>query len=70
MEIPIHPNFLNGDESQNEPQNKINVQIIEPVKENNHISRKEMAEKYMEVQARKGIGLLNKFFRVSCLNFL
>ena len=36
---------MNGDESQNEPQNKINVQIIEPVKENNHISRKEMAEK-------------------------
>ena len=55
MEIPIHPNFLSGDESQNEPQNKINVQIIEPVKENNHISRKEMAEKYMEVLAGKAL---------------
>lgn len=55
MEIPIHPNFLNGDESQNEPPNKINVQIIEPVKENNHISRKEMAEKYMEVLAGKAL---------------
>ena len=42
-------------EPQNEPQNKINVQIIEPVKENNHISRKEMAEKYMEVLAGKAL---------------
>ena len=32
-------------EPQNEPQNKINEQIIELVKENNHISRREMAEK-------------------------
>ena len=45
VEIPIHPDFLNRDELQNEPQNKINEQIIELVKENNHISRREMAEK-------------------------
>ena len=49
VEIPIHPDFLNGDEPQNEPQNgpqnKISEKIIELVKENNLISRKEMAEK-------------------------
>lgn len=45
VEIPIHPDFLNSDEPQNEPQNKINEKIIELVKENNLISRKEMAEK-------------------------
>ena len=49
MEIPIHLLFLKKDEPQNEPQsepqNKINEKIIELVKENNHISRKEMAEK-------------------------
>ncbi len=32
-------------EPQSEPQNKINEQIIELVKENNHTSRKGMAEK-------------------------
>ena len=32
-------------EPQSEPQNKINEQNIELVKENNHISRREMAEK-------------------------
>lgn len=41
VEIPIHPDFLNRDE----PQNKISEKIIELVKENNLISRKEMAEK-------------------------
>ncbi len=41
MEIPIHPDFLKKDE----PQNKVNEKIIELVKENNHISRKGMAEK-------------------------
>lgn len=49
VEIPIHPDFLNRDEPQNEPrnepQNKISKKIIELVKENNLISRKEMAEK-------------------------
>lgn len=53
MEIPIHPDFLKKGEPQNEPQsepqneprNKINEKIIELIKENNHISRKEMAEK-------------------------
>ena len=45
VEIPIHPDFLNRDEPQNEPQNKISEKIIELVKENNLISRKEMAEK-------------------------
>lgn len=45
VEIPIHPDFLNRDESQNEPQNKINEKIIELIKESNHISWKEMAEK-------------------------
>lgn len=53
VEIPIHPDFMSRDEPQNEPQsepqnepqNKINEQIIELVKENNHISRREMAEK-------------------------
>ena len=49
VEIPIHPDFLNRDEPQNgpqsEPKNKINKHIIELVKENNHISRREMAEK-------------------------
>ncbi len=41
MEIPIHLDFL----KKNEPQNKINEKIIELIKENNLISRKEMAEK-------------------------
>ena len=53
VEIPIHPDFLKKGEPQNEPQsepqneprNKINEKIIELIKENNHISRKEMAEK-------------------------
>ena len=45
VEIPIHPDFLNRGEPQSELRNKINEQIIELVKENNHISRKEMAEK-------------------------
>ena len=45
VEIPIHPDFLNKNEPQNEPQNKINGQIIELIKENHNISRKEMAEK-------------------------
>lgn len=39
VEIPIHPDFLN-----NEPQNSVKEQIIKLIKENNHISRKEMAE--------------------------
>lgn len=41
VEIPIHPDFLYN----NEPQNKVKEQIIKLVKENNRISRKEMAEK-------------------------
>ena len=49
VEIPIHPDFLKEsklqNEPQNEPQNEIREQIIILVKENCHISRKEMAEK-------------------------
>jgi len=45
VEIQILPDFLKKGEPQNEPQNKIDEKIIELVKENNHISRKEMAEK-------------------------
>ncbi len=45
VEIPIHPDFLNDVEPQNEPQNKIAKQILELIKENNRISRKEMAER-------------------------
>lgn len=48
VEIPIHPDFINKKvdiEPQNEPQNEIKEQIIRLVNVNNHIRRKEMAER-------------------------